>query len=93
VVIAGLQRKPAVVLKPRMVTITRAMMMKPYMTNAGQHIMAVWMIVMELRTLTLTLMEPLWTKPNGWVTLSSDVWICEVREEMRIVVLSTQEVV
>jgi hypothetical protein len=27
------------------------------------------------------------------VTLSSDVWICEVREEMRIVVLSTQEVV
>ena len=68
-------------------------MVKTWKTFAGNSIMTVMLSALKLRTLTLTLMEPLWTKPKGWVTLSIEVWICEVREEMRIVVLSTQEVV
>jgi hypothetical protein len=87
--IAVKQRSPAAVAQIG----SSAVRIIPYMTNARKNIMAVLLSVMLLRTLTLTLSEPLWTKPKGWVTLSSDVWICEVREEMRIVVLSTQEVV
>jgi hypothetical protein len=52
---------------------------KPWMANALTHWMTVWKSVMLrdarpvprlLRTLTLTLKEPLWTKPKGGLLLS-----------------------
>jgi hypothetical protein len=89
-IIAVVHFLPAAVQPPHL---GASVVIKPCMTDARKHIRAVLLTALLLRTLTLTLKEPLWTKPKGgW--LSRVVWICEVKsEEMRIVVLSTKEVV
>ena len=64
VMIAMLHLKPAAVQPPHLL-LAIAILIKPYMTNAWRRWMAVMLSSLKLRTLTLTLKEPLWTKPKG----------------------------
>jgi hypothetical protein len=67
VVIAIMHLKPAAVQPPHFGLSASVVRIVPYLTHARKHMGAVLLTVILLRTLMLTLKEPLWTKPKGWV--------------------------